>query len=282
MHAFAWLIRLGLIIRLVFSTDSSPSVTGLFLNCTISSTLCFYDSFLYNLKFSRKSACLFTKGTNLVEAIIENEERDVVWNYKENRPLYQWKNHFSRWTCRRLYKPAIALPINAECFYAPISTITTHLKAKRSMRIILRGLQSIPLMAGLQFAIQKHFTCLFKEVTSHAFLSLSISQRFQRIGAWAPVPQISVVRAIFDFQNTFYRCHFMGHRSRRNHFHGNPSSVDTATTSGTHPVFFKGTELQTLELRCASISSQIQAWLRPDNDYHVNCFTARAHHRPYH
>lgn len=108
-------------------------------------------------------------------------------------------------------------------------------------------------MAGLQFAIQKAFLLASsKEVTSHAFvLSIESTIPAERgMGSSAAV-SVAVVRAIFDFFKTPLSDATLWDivQGAETISHGNPSGVDTATTSGTHPVFFqKEQELQTLEL----------------------------------
>ena len=77
----------------------------------------------------------------------------------------------------------------------------------------------------------------------------------------------------------------MGHRSRRRNIsHGNPSGVDTATTSGTRPVFFqKEQELKTLDLDNAGLPCDCR--LGCHWEYEASRATcehlARTHHRPY-
>lgn len=108
-------------------------------------------------------------------------------------------------------------------------------------------------MAGLQFAIQKAFLLASsKEVTSQAFvLSIESTIPAERgMGSSAAV-SVAVVRAIFDFFKTPLSNATLWDivQGAETISHGNPSGVDTATTSGTHPVFFqKEQELQTLEL----------------------------------
>ncbi len=141
------------------------------------------------------------------------------------------------------HKPAIALPINAVFVKADIVTATKGQTIE--CELYSGDLQSMPAsMEGLQFAIQKAFLLASsKEVTSHAFV-LSIESTI-------PAERVAVVRAIFDFFNTPLSDATLWDivQGAETISHGNPSGVDTATTSGTRPVFFqKEQELQTLEL----------------------------------
>ena len=150
------------------------------------------------------------------------------------------------------HKPAIALPINAVFVKADIVTATKGQTIE--CELYSGDLQSMPAsMAGLQFAIQKAFLLASsKEVTSHAFvLSIESTIPAERgMGSSAAV-SVAVVRAIFDFFNTPLSDATLWDivQGAETISHGNPSGVDTATTSGTRPVFFqKEQELQTLEL----------------------------------
>lgn len=150
------------------------------------------------------------------------------------------------------HKPAIALPINAVFVKADIINAT---KGQTIECALYSGdLQSMPAsMAGLQFAIQRAFLLASsKEVTHHAFvLSIESTIPAERgMGSSAAV-SVAVVRAIFDFFNTPLSDATLWDivQGAETISHGNPSGVDTATTSGTHPVFFqKEQKLQTLHL----------------------------------
>ena len=108
-------------------------------------------------------------------------------------------------------------------------------------------------MAGLQFAIREAFKAASsKEVTAHAFtLSIESTIPAERgMGSSAAV-SVAVVRAIFDFCDATLPEETLWDivQGAETISHGNPSGVDTATTSGTRPVFFqKEQELKTLDL----------------------------------
>ena len=98
-------------------------------------------------------------------------------------------------------------------------------------------------MAGLQFAIRKAFkVASAKEVTEQGFL-LSIESTIpaeRGMGSSAAVSG-AVVRVIFDFCDTTLPEEILWDivQGAETISHGNPSGVDTATTSGTRPVFFQ-------------------------------------------
>ena len=143
------------------------------------------------------------------------------------------------------HEPAIALPIDAVYVKADIVSTT---EGQTIQCELYTGD-----VAGLQFAIREAFKrASAKEVTAHTFtLSIESTIPAERgMGSSAAV-SVAVVRAIFDFLDATLPEETLWDivQGAETISHGNPSGVDTATTSGTRPVFFqKEQELQTLHL----------------------------------
>ena len=149
-------------------------------------------------------------------------------------------------------EPAIALPIDA--VYVKADIVSANEGKTIQCELYTGDEDGMPTsMAGLQFAIREAFKrASAKDATAHAFtLSIESTIPAERgMGSSAAV-SVAVVRAIFDFFKTPLSDATLWDivQGAETISHGNPSGVDTATTSGTRPVFFqKEQELQTLEL----------------------------------
>lgn len=150
------------------------------------------------------------------------------------------------------HEPAIALPLDTVFVKAEIESAP---EGQLLQCVLYTGtIKEMPTsMAGLQFTIRKAFKAASsKEVTDHAFtLSIESTIPAERgMGSSAAV-SVAVVRAIFDFCNATLPEETLWDivQGAETISHGNPSGVDTATTSGSQPVFFqKEQELQTLHL----------------------------------
>ena len=150
------------------------------------------------------------------------------------------------------HEPAIALPIDA--VYVKADIVAAKEGQMIQCELYTGNVNEMPTsMAGLQFAIREAFKLASeKDVTAHTFtLSIESTIPAERgMGSSAAV-SVAVVRAIFDFLNATLPEETLWDivQGAETISHGNPSGVDTATTSGTRPVFFqKEQELQTLHL----------------------------------
>lgn len=150
------------------------------------------------------------------------------------------------------HEPAIALPLDTVFVKAEIESAP---EGQLLQCVLYTGtIKEMPTsMAGLQFAIRKAFKAASsKEVTAHAFtLSIESTIPAERGMGSSSAVSVAVVRAIFDFCNATLPEETLWDivQGAETISHGNPSGVDTATTSGSQPVFFqKEQELQTLHL----------------------------------
>ena len=140
------------------------------------------------------------------------------------------------------HEPAIALPIDA--VYVKADIVSTQIGQTIQCELYTGDVNEMPTsMAGLQFAIAEAFKAAStKEVTAHTFtLTIESTIPAERgMGSSAAV-SVAVVRAIFDFLDATLPEETLWDivQGAETISHGNPSGVDTATTSGTRPVFFQ-------------------------------------------
>ena len=137
------------------------------------------------------------------------------------------------------HEPAIALPIDA--VYVKADIVSAKEGQTIQCELYTGDVDEMPTsMAGLQFAIREAFkVASTKEVTAHTFtLSIESTIPAERgMGSSAAV-SVAVVRAIFDFLDATLPEETLWDivQGAETISHGNPSGVDTATTSGTRPV----------------------------------------------
>ena len=140
------------------------------------------------------------------------------------------------------HEPAIALPIDA--VYVKADIVSTQIGQTIQCELYTGDVNEMPTsMAGLQFAIREAFKVASKkDMTAHTFaLSIESTIPAERgMGSSAAV-SVAVVRAIFDFLDATLPEETLWDivQGAETISHGNSSGVDTATTSGTRPVFSK-------------------------------------------